>query len=236
MCSNNRQCILFFTKWPQAGQVKTRLSKDIGAERGTRLYALFVEDLAQTLKRSDAQIICCFHPAEREEAFRRWLGSRFRYLPQEGQGLGERLEHAFVHAYSLGYDRVVVIGSDSPDLPTSLLDRALESLVRHDAVIGPSDDGGYYLIGFHVNTFCLSVFRHIEWSTEHVFEQTLRHLNETEATLQVLPQWQDVDTGRDLDRLVRRNTDTPFAASKTFGYCRNQGWDRPGREASSACR
>ena len=225
MCSNNRQCILFFTKWPQAGQVKTRLSKDIGAEHGTRLYTLFVEDLAQGLKRSEAQIICCFHPAEREEAFRRWLGSGFRYLAQEGQSLGERLEHAFVHAYSLGFGRVIVIGSDSPDLPVSVLNQALENLRSHDAVIGPSHDGGYYLIGFHVDNFRPSVFRNIEWSTEQVFDQTLRHLNQTEVTLQVLPQWQDVDTGRDLDRLVRRNVNTPFAASKTFGYCRQQGWD-----------
>jgi len=223
MYSNNRQCILFFTKWPQAGQVKTRLSKDVGAEHGTRLYTLFVEDLAETLKRSEAQIICCFHPAERKEAFRRWLGSGFRYLAQEGQGLGERLEHAFVHAYSLGFDRVIVIGSDSPDLPASLLDRALESLKCHNAVIGPSDDGGYYLIGFHVDIFCPSVFRDIEWSTERVFDQTLRKLNQAEVDVQMLPKWQDVDTGRDLDQLVRRNADTPFAASKTFGYSRQQG-------------
>ena len=236
MCSNNRQCILFFTKWPQAGQVKTRLSKDVGAEHGTRLYTLFVEDLAETLGRCQAQIICCFHPPQREEAFRGWLGSGFRYLAQEGQGLGERLEHAFVHAYSLGFDRVIVIGSDSPDLPTSLLDRALGSLQSHDAVIGPSDDGGYYLIGFHVDTFCPSVFRDIEWSTEQVFDQTLRHLNQSEVDIQRLPQWQDVDTGPDLDQLVRRHANSTSAASKTLSYCREQGWDRPDKKALDACR
>ncbi|MCH8193298.1 MAG: TIGR04282 family arsenosugar biosynthesis glycosyltransferase, partial [Planctomycetes bacterium] len=173
---------------------------------------------------------------EREEAFRRWLGSGFRYLTQEGQSLGERLEYAFVHAYSLGFDRVIVIGSDSPDLPTSLLDRALRSLRCHDAVIGPCDDGGYYLIGFHVDSFCPSVFRHIEWSTGKVYDQTLRNLNQTGVDIQMLPQWQDVDSGRDLDQLVRRNANSRCAAPKTLHYCREQGWNRPDNRAQHACR
>jgi rSAM/selenodomain-associated transferase 1 len=227
MIPAHKQCVLFFTKWPQAGQVKTRLGADIGTTQGTQLYTYFVEDLAEQLHQTQSETICCYHPVDREDAFQAWLGPQFHYHAQPSAGLGERMEHAFGHAYDRGFDRVIVIGSDSPDLPASLLDLALESLRSHDAVIGPADDGGYYLIGFGRDHFRPSVFRNIEWSTESVFSQTMSHLHQIGVHTKVLAQRQDVDTGTDLLQLVRNSKDTPFALSKTFAYCRKQGWDRP---------
>ena len=125
MAPSCAQCILVFTKWPEPGQVKTRLARDIGGQHAARLYQLFVQDLYAGLRSLEIRLVCCYAPAHRRTAFRRWLGSDFDYLPQQGQDLGQRMCNAFTWAFDQGLGKAILIGTDSPDLPTDYLSQAL---------------------------------------------------------------------------------------------------------------
>jgi rSAM/selenodomain-associated transferase 1 len=119
-------------------------------------------------------------------------------MPQAGEDLGERMKNGFVEALSMNFKRVVLIGSDIPDLPLEFIEEAFTSLQEKDAVIGPALDGGYYLIGFKKETFSPRVFEGIHWSTESVFEKTLKVLQQEGLTVHTLQPLRDIDTVEDL--------------------------------------
>ncbi len=116
--------------------------------------------------------------------------------------LGERMKNGFLEAFNMGAKRVVLIGSDIPDLSLELTEEAFTSLEENDVVLGPSYDGGYYLIGFTHHTFSPHVFEGIPWSTETVFEKTLRILNQAGQRIHILKHLRDIDTVEDLKHIV----------------------------------
>ncbi len=218
------QCTLFFSKWPESGQVKTRLGRDIGPHHAARLYRFFVQNLSTQLRRMDTHAICCYEPASMRTGFRNWLGDDFDYLSQQGGNLGERMTNAFQWAFSQNFSTAIVIGTDSPDLPEDYLCQAQTALAEHDVVIGPCQDGGYYLIGFQRDRFLPEAFDGIDWSTERVFHQTQARIEENGRSLHVLPTWFDIDTRSDLVPLIRRNEGKPFAQSQSYRFICQQGW------------
>jgi len=162
-------------------------------------------DHLTTLDSLSCDTIVCFTPADAETDFKEWLGPERTYFPQEGGDLGERMSNAFRQAFCRGYQRVILIGSDSPDLSAAILDEALDSLDDNDAVIGPSRDGGYYLIGFRDDSFKPEVFEGIEWSMETVLETTLRNLENNWDQVHMLQEWNDIDTMEDVMGLYQRS-------------------------------
>ena len=213
-------CILFFVKYPEAGNVKTRLSEALDDGSAARLYRFFVTDILAMLRKTGYPVMVCYTPTDREKAFRAWLGDWYHYMPQRGGNLGERLQHGFAEAFARGYDGAVAIGSDSPDLPARFIHEAFAELAHDSMVIGPAIDGGYYLIGFTRHTFSPRAFEGIEWSTPTVFAETLRRLQDSskEGDIYILPAWKDVDTLEDLQALYHRNRESLFAASDTMRY------------------
>jgi rSAM/selenodomain-associated transferase 1 len=209
-----------FVKSPATGRVKTRLAAEIGQEAAVGLYRCFVEDLVAMVEKFGGAFRLCFHPPEAKSDLLQWLGEQYSYSPQEGDGLGERLKNAFAAAFAQGFSNVVAIGSDSPDLPGEFLRQAFEQLESHDAVIGPSSDGGYYLIGFSEDSFVGEAFYDIAWSTSAVCDQTQMRLRAYELSVHVLPLWHDVDTRADLESLAARNENTSFGLSRTFAFIR----------------
>ena len=132
------------------------------------------------------------------------IGKDLVYIPQQGATLGERLIAAARWACDRDYAKFLFVGSDSPTLPIQYVEHALDLLESRDVVIGPSVDGGYYLIGFSKHGASLSiptVFEEITWSTEVVFRQTLRKIQTVNARLGLLPPWYDVDTPTGLQLL-----------------------------------
>ena len=220
-------CILLFVKAPVAGKVKTRLAAEIGEEATAGLYKCFVEDVLSMIKNVDSGLRLCFHPPEAMSQVRQWLGDQYSYRPQRGDDLGERLKNAFAGAFEEGFSRVVAIGSDSPDLPEEFLVQAFTGLGSCDAVIGPSSDGGYYLIGFSKDSFATEAFDGIAWSTSAVCGQTQEKLKSCGLNIHLLPLWHDVDTRSDLDGLVARNGNTPFNLSRTFDLIRRSESQMP---------
>jgi len=217
---NQDTCILCFVKYPEKGQVKLRLAVDLDDDVVVELYRNFVLDVVTILKKLNTPFYLCFSPLNAQKKFREWLGSSYRCVPQEGNDIGERMKNSFSHAFAEGFRRVVLIGSDNPDLPGDFLRNAIRELQTRDMVLGPSSDGGYYLIGFRDDTFLPSVFDGISWSSSTVFQETMAKVKNAGRSLSLLPAWSDVDIISDLKNLIRRNRNTAFKSSYTISYLR----------------
>ena len=220
---HNNSCILLFAKSPVKGQVKTRLAAETGQDFAVGLYKCFVEDVLGFIEDVGVPLRLCFHPPNAKSDFLEWLGERDFFRPQTGDDLGERMKNAFENAFAEGFSKVVAIGSDSPDLPGDFLREALGALESHEAVVGPSSDGGYYLIGFSRASFLPEAFAGIAWSTSAACAQTLALLERHGRSTHFLPEWHDVDTAADLDLLLLRMGNTPLERSRTCRYLRANG-------------
>lgn len=198
-----RDCVLFFVKYPEPGMVKTRIADMSSPEDAADFYRVFVEEKLAELKAGcDADIVVCHHPENAGAAMREWLGKGVRYFGQKGGDLGRRMENAFREAFFLGYDRVVLAGSDIPGLSGDIVSAALEGLDSNTASIGPAGDGGYYILGFHRAGFVPEVFRQVAWSTDDVFSVTVDRLNMSGKRCAGLPQLDDLDTIEDVEELI----------------------------------
>ena len=146
-------------------------------------------------------LIIAYTPAEARSDLQALIGDDVLYIPQIGADLGERLASATQWATEQGYTKILLVGSDSPTLPISYISKAVTLLDSQDITIGPSTDGGYYLIGFSATNVAMTVpfvFENIAWSTENVFQQTLARIRSLKATVGLLPPWYDIDTAEDL--------------------------------------
>lgn len=216
------RCILLFVKSPGHGAVKSRLAEDIGKEAARLLYGNFVLDMLDTLAGITAEGRCdlkvCFDPPGAATDVRGWLGDAYHYMPQRGQDLGERMKNAFIETFAEGYRRVLLMGSDVPDLAGEIIAEALSRLEQEGAVIGPAHDGGYYLIGFQSSAFVPEVFAGIPWGEAGVFQKTMESFRSEDRDVSVLPIWRDIDTLTDLKDLRERHSQSSFAGSRTMRY------------------
>jgi uncharacterized protein len=128
------------------------------------------------------------------------------------------MHHSLTHAFTHGYDQAVLIGSDTPDLPPAYITDAFQALTTSDISIGPSPDGGYYLIATKHDRYLPQIFTGIPWSTPAVLPTTLAIIKHHHHTVHLLPPWQDVDTPNDLQALIQRSKNTAFKSSQTFTY------------------
>ena len=185
-------CAVLFAKKPVPGTVKTRLQSHLSASEAARLYEAMLLDCATALHETQAAAkVVAFTPAHAEDALRTLLApiGTFEYAPQPEGDLGQRMESLMQWAFARA-ERVVIIGSDSPSLPARYIDEGLALLREKEVVLGPSTDGGYYLVGRRKGES--RIFQDVAWSTGMVFEQTLARLGT--QTLGLLPPWYDVDT------------------------------------------
>ncbi|MEI7671297.1 MAG: TIGR04282 family arsenosugar biosynthesis glycosyltransferase [Deltaproteobacteria bacterium] len=217
------RCLVVFLRYPEPGKVKTRLAKTHGDPFAAELYGYFVDDLLEALAPGSYHLELFFTPAERETEIRQRFGARYCYSPQEGEGLGERMEKAFRACFAKGFSTAILIGSDAPDLTTEFIDQAFLALENgQDAVVGPAFDGGYYLIGFRSAMFDPAVFSGIRWGENSVFENTLNHLQAQKYRIHLAPVWHDIDTGKDLENLQARHANTAFSRSRTMTFLQNR--------------
>ena len=197
-----KTCVIVFAKNPIPNAVKTRLIPTLSPEQAATLYTAFLTDWCETLAElPDVDLVIAYTPAEAQSDLQALIGDDAIYIPQIEAGLGERLTSATEWAAEHGYTKILLVGSDSPTLPISYISQALTLLDSRNIVIGPSTDGGYYLIGFSVETLATTVphvFEEIAWSTAEVFQQTVTRIHAAEATLGLLPPWYDIDRAEDL--------------------------------------
>jgi uncharacterized protein len=204
---HNRCVLAVMAKAPIAGQVKTRLSPPLNREQAAGLNACFLRDTVASLSDAStatgARWVISYMPAGGEAAFRGILPPGALLLPQRGNKFGERLLRTSEDLFACGFSSVCLIDSDSPTVPTSAFIRAAEELAAPGdrVVLGPSDDGGYYLLG--VNQQHRLLFENISWSTAEVAQQTRERARQLGLPVVSLPTWFDVDEEPSLNRLRR---------------------------------
>ncbi|HLZ27734.1 MAG TPA: TIGR04282 family arsenosugar biosynthesis glycosyltransferase [Chloroflexota bacterium] len=194
-----RRALIIVGKPPAPGQTKTRLAPPLSADGAAALYRGFLLDSVSLGLGLGWEQVTVVHPRAGGEALAALLPGQIRLLEQPGQGLADALPYAFARHLAGGFDRVVLIGSDNPTLPRGLIEQACAALDDHDLAIGPSADGGYYLVG--LREAHLGVFDAIEWSTSRVYFQTLARADQLDLRVCQLPEWYDVDEPADLARL-----------------------------------
>ncbi|MBO0779675.1 MAG: TIGR04282 family arsenosugar biosynthesis glycosyltransferase [Ktedonobacteraceae bacterium] len=196
--------LVIMTRCPEKGKVKTRLARSIGEEATLQLYQAFLVDLATRFTCGPQDLYWAYTPVESD--FEASLASLLpaevpsgRALPQQGEDLGERLHHVFLRL-SQHYQHTIVIASDSPHVSQKIIDQAAQALTFADIVLGPAEDGGYYLIAMRT---AHDVFRDIPMSTSSVLRMTIEKARCQGLTVHLLEPLFDVDELADLQRLAR---------------------------------
>lgn len=204
--ANRKTSICIMAKLPVPGEVKTRLSPAVGAEGAARLAQAFLEDTLRSVSQLDWALpfLACTGFKRHDFHCEVW--------PQEEGGLGIRQENVLRRALEIS-NAAILIGSDCPGLPMSRLKSARDALEKSDAVLGPSHDGGYYLIG--LKRCPLGLLSGVAWSQADTFAQVMARLKASGMRVTVVEPWSDVDTPEDLRRLAWRITTGQIIAPST---------------------
>jgi uncharacterized protein len=207
-----KNALIIFIKNPALGKVKTRLARTVGDAKALDIYlelsritrenALKLSEKAQKsalslrgtkqLRGVNRHVFYSDFVNSNDE----WANNRFMKHVQTGDDLGERMSNAFSEILKT-HEKAVIIGSDCPTLTTEIMESAFAQLENHDFVVGPSTDGGYYLLGFGKNNVNNFVFENMEWSTDKVLPTTLNRIKEHGKTVFLLPKLTDVDEEKD---------------------------------------
>ena len=194
-----------FSKAPVVGQVKTRLAAELGSDLAAQLQQAFIRDIGRRFSQQDTitpiRLVAVCTPHTEFPVFAELSQMGWALWLQGDGDLGARLKRAIRRSVEKGAERIVVIGSDSPTLPTELVEMAFAALRHTEVVIGPAFDGGYYLIG--LNRELVAPFEGIDWGRPTVFSSTMARIEEAHISCTVLPFWYDIDQLDDLSLLAR---------------------------------
>jgi hypothetical protein len=190
----NKNLIIVFVRTPELGKVKTRLAKSIGDVSALTIYKLLLKHTETVLHDLSFDKVVYYSEKVEENDF--WEARLFEKKLQKGADLGERMQHAFETAFDQGYKKVLIIGSDLFDLKSIHITTAFEALENHDLTIGPSLDGGYYLLG--MKELYPAVFKNKKWGTDSILGNTLKDLQQQNVKL--LEALNDIDTFEDLQQ------------------------------------
>jgi len=189
--------LMIFVKNPELGKVKTRLAQSIGDEKALAVYNNLLNKTGKVSStvRSDKAVF--YSEFVDDDDF--WNNYLYQKYIQEGDDLGDKMKNAFSLAFERGYNQVVIIGSDCPELTTAIIEQAFESLDEKDVTIGPALDGGYYLLG--MSQLHKELFLNKQWSSENVLLDTLLDLKAKNISYELLETLSDVDYEADLASL-----------------------------------
>ena len=190
---SEKNVLLIFVKNPEKGKVKTRLAETIGDDKALEVYKKLTDYTHKISVETsvDRQVWYSNHISDNDT----WDAENFAKRLQKGDDLGQRMQAAFSEAFNSGYSKAVIIGSDCAELTSSGITDAFSRLDNHDIVVGPSKDGGYYLLGMH--DFYPELFEGINWSTSEVFPKTLQIARQLGLETTILPELNDVDYEED---------------------------------------
>ncbi len=214
---NRTDSIIIFVRYPRKGQVKTRLAETTSSEFALNFYKLCAENLIRNIKKIPSVNRFVFYSNKNEKTeIINWLGSKLLFAPQEGDDLGSRMKNAFEKVFSAGSQKVIIVGTDIPDLSKEIIMKAFELLDSNDVVIGPAKDGGYYLLG--MKKMHAELFEKIEYSTSSVLSETLMKIKELNLTYHLLPELRDIDTEDDLLNWLNHDYSNPIKKNVKLVY------------------
>ena len=188
--------LLIFIKNSVKGKVKTRLAKDLGDDKALEIYKQLLQHTHGITKDLDIHKEVIYSDYIEQNDI--WNGSVFAKKTQSGNDLGERMSFAFNEGFESGNQSICIIGSDCYDLTSQIITEAFESLKKHDFVIGPANDGGYYLIG--MNEFHSQIFDNKTYSTNDVFQEAIDEMKKLNKSYFILPELTDIDDVNDLNK------------------------------------
>jgi rSAM/selenodomain-associated transferase 1 len=196
--------IIVFTRFPVEGKVKTRLAKDMGDKFAVSFYRVCAEhtftELLKVKETGSELFLFCSEESEIEQVMN-WAGNNFKYYSQQGSDLGIKMYNAFDTVFKKEYKKVIIIGTDAPDVSMNIIQSAISVLDNYSVVIGPANDGGYFLLGF--KSKLIDLFSGIEWSTDSVFDNTIEKLNNSKTNYFILEELTDIDTLEDLQYWIK---------------------------------
>lgn len=192
----SKKALIIFTRNPELGKCKTRLAKTVGDESALDIYKYLLQHTAQLSEKIKADKYVFYSENIKRDDI--WNSAVFNKKLQEGDDLGQRMEHAFAELFELGYEIVLIIGSDLLDLNSDDVTEAFELLTDFETVIGPAKDGGYYLLGMkNLNS---DIFKNKDWGTATVLKSTLEDLQNNNVHL--LKELNDIDTFEDMQHYI----------------------------------
>lgn len=186
----SEKAIILFTKNPELGKVKTRIAKTLGDKKALAIYKKLLVHTNEIVAHLAIDKYVFYSESIIQKDI--WPNDIFTKLTQKGTTLGEKMSKAFEEVFNTNYDTVCIIGSDCYELNTAIIENAFQLLRTNDCVIGPTFDGGYYLLGMH--KLHAPLFQNIEWSTENVFNQTLKICDALQLKTAFTAKLNDVDT------------------------------------------
>ena len=189
----SKNLLIVFTRNPELGKVKTRLAKTVGNAIALKIYTFLLEKTRDIAVQVSADKAVYYSVKVRENDI--WDTNNFQKHQQVGEDLGIRMLHAFKNGFKAGYEKVMIIGSDLYDLTAETIENAFIALKDNEVVIGPAEDGGYYLLG--MNSLEEKVFKNKNWGTETVRKNTLEELKDKKVFL--LEELNDVDVFEDIE-------------------------------------
>ncbi len=204
-----RQLLLIFVKQPIRGQVKTRLAATMGDQAALDIYRQLLERTRAITQPLTCDKRVCYTPEIQHND--QWDKSHYQKVRQHAGDLGERMRKAFENGFEQGYQQICIIGSDCYELTTDIIHQAFAALATHDMTIGPSTDGGYYLLG--MNRLYSDLFENKPWSTSSVYTDTIRDARQHQRSWQALPKLTDID--READLHTMKNDDRSSVLSQT---------------------
>ena len=224
---DNKNALAVMARAPRPGNVKTRITS-LTIEEKASLYRAFITDTFNRIKNLGGVDIFSFYtPLSGRDEISKVIPYRVFLTAQKGRDLGERLFNVFFSLFRRGYERVAVIGSDSPSLPPEYVQEAFSILKGSETlVLGPAKDGGYYLVAMDRVSFKRAgktLFSGIQWSSPMVLKETVKRAKANNIALKLLKQWYDIDTKEDL-YLLKDNKDAPISS----GYLKEIGFFRDG--------
>ena len=191
----NKRLLLLFVRAPELGKVKTRLAEAVGPEVALEIYIHLLQHTRQVTEKLDADKAVYFSDAIVDDGL--WPKSVYQHHLQAEGDLGQKMQAAFEDAFAAGYRSVVIIGSDCKQLTQEVIEQAFDALQKHEIVIGPALDGGYYLLG--MNKLYPELFQNKQWSTSTVFAETLYDVERLHLSHKLMPELSDVDHMEDVD-------------------------------------
>jgi len=195
----NKSALIIFAKFPEHGKVKTRLAKTIGNEKALQFYSLCAHNVFSEVNKLSENIDVYIFYSDKEDKHRikGWITHDFKFKHQINSDLGNRMKSAFASVLEKGYSKALIIGTDVPDMLVEVINQAFAHLEKFNVVIGPSNDGGYYLLG--MRKLIPELFSGIKWSTQEVYQKTIIKILKLGMNSKVLPVLVDVDTEDDLN-------------------------------------
>lgn len=214
------KALIVFVRYPEPGKVKTRLAEGTSKEFASDVYKICTEKIFNEISALKYFNRYMFYSAEEDkDKIIKWTNSEFVYYHQQGNDLGERMLNAFRTIFNQQNQKAIIIGTDIPDLSNEIILEAVDALDKNDLVIGPSYDGGYYLLG--MKKVYTELFKNMEWSSGSVFGSTVKKAKSIHLKVQELPLLRDIDTKKEL-KLWLSQTNNPELKRKILSLLNQQ--------------